>query len=250
MKKFKILLSLVIFSALVISMVACSASGPMDNGAAEVPEMESVGAVVGTEVNRKIVYTVNMTIESFDIAKVKNKISEKNQELGGYIESNNESYEDGECTGVDITFRIPTEKLDEFLSSVEGHGGVLKKRVNTTDITTEYVSAEARKNSLAERKRLLESLLDDEGVSASEKVSIISEISEVNSEIESIELMLKNYDSDVNYSTVSLTIKKAETFFEKLLPWILSIGGVALYIGIPVGAAIVIGRRNKQKNNK
>ena len=218
MKRFIQVVPLLLILTLCFLMIGCSASAPSDNYAPEAEENGADSSIVNTEVNRKIIYTVTMRITADDVAAAKQTITSKSSALGGYVESNNESYDDGKCERVYVTYRIPTEKLDEFISSIEGNGSIESKNVSTTDITTSYVDAEAKKNALLERKQLLEEMAEEDGISTSDKLSIINEISEVNTELEEINLLIKGYDSKINYSTVTLTINQAPSFLDTFIP--------------------------------
>lgn len=238
-----LLLTLLTLS-LCFSFVSCKEDSRA--GGADLGNSEISSEIVNSDINRKIIYTVDIGIKSENITETKSSISAKCDALNGYIESNNESYSDGECTFVRTTYRIPTENLDEFIASLENYGGIERKNVETTDITTEYVNAEAKKSSLEERKAALEKLLDDPSTSAGDKVNIINEISEVNAELQSIELIINSYDSKVGYSSVYITINEPDS------PW----GGIIvfmIFVGAPAIVALIIiiaNRRSKKKENK
>lgn len=229
---------------LTLSLVACGAA---DNSAPGLPGGDGGSdGIVDTSVDRKIVYTVNIDLEAGDVEAVKQSVTAKNAELGGYVGSNSESYDDGKCISVRITYRVPTDKLDELVSSIEGQGGVERKSVYTTDITTAYVSAQAKKDALVEKKTLLEELLESDGITAGERVSVISEIAEVNSEILAIELQIKDYDSTVDYSTVHLYVTEP---FDPLYV-IIPLGVIAVAVGVTVTAILVAEKRKKARRNE
>ncbi len=179
---------------------------------------DEVNNIVINNVNRKITYTVTLDVTTDDISALKNKITAKCNEFGGYIQDNEEIFDSGKCTSADITYRIPTEKLNEFVSSIEGQGGIDSKTIKSTDITTDYVDAEAEKASLLERKDQLAELLNDPELPSAERMNIINEISSVNTEIQKIELMISGYDSDVMYSTVILDINEPTSFLDVFIP--------------------------------
>ena len=235
--KVKIIICLVAAVILCLCFVACSAPdrGDVDNGASAPDMGESNESIVNDDVNRKIVYTVRMSLETDDVSALKNTINQKSEELGGYVESNNESYDDGKCTSAYITYRVPTENLDAFISDIEGNGGVESKTVSTTDITTTYVDAVAKKESLLERKQLLEAMLEDASVSASDRINVINEISEVNTELQATELLISGYDSQVGYSTVVVNITEKTEFGDVILAFAI----VAAILLVPVAVAII-----------
>ena len=215
MKRFSLIMAVCLIVSVSI-LVGCSASVEQMPDASG--DVEESGTIVNGDLNRKIVYSVSIKLNTTDVVHVKNNITEKCTALGGYVEENRESYDDGVCDYVTITYRIPTEKLDEFVDSIEGNGKIDSKNVSTTDITTTYVDAEAEKNALLERKDILSQMLNEDGITTSDKLSIVNELTEVNTSLQKIELILKEYDSKINYSTVSLTIDKIPPFWEDLIP--------------------------------
>ena len=128
MKKYTKSLALLLIVGVCIILASCSSGAPMEEPSESLGDAENGSAIVNGDVNRKIVYNVTMTLEASDVSEVKNKISSKNSEFGGYVQDTSEDYDDGECTYVYITYRVPTEHLDEFLSSVEGNGDIIKKK--------------------------------------------------------------------------------------------------------------------------
>lgn len=249
MKRYTKTLAIILTVILSAMLVGCSASGIAPSGPSDVlGEGQENTSFVSGEVNRKIVYTVNMTVETDAVSELKNRLSSKNKDLGGYVSNMSESYDDGKCSYIDITFKVPTEHLDEFLGDIEGSSKVIRKNVKTTDITTEYVNAQSRKKSLEERRSLLEEMLDDD-IAAGDKLSIINEISQVSAEIQSIELMIKGYDSSVDYSTVAITLRAEETFLEKIKPLIIISVLLLIYVGIPLLIVFIIKKHKKRKQN-
>lgn len=179
---------------------------------------DEVNNITINNINRKITYTVTLDVTTDDISAFKNTVTSKCNEVGGYIQDNEEIFDSGKCTSADITYRIPTEKLDEFVSSIEGQGGIENKTIKTNDITTDYVNAEAEKAALLERKNQLTMLLNDSQISSAERMNIINEISSVNTEIQKIELLISGYDLDTMYSTVTLNIDEPTSFLDVFIP--------------------------------
>jgi hypothetical protein len=232
MKSIKIFSLLLVLILCLCCAISCNKS---DNAAGEIGNPNTSAPIVNNELNRKIVYTVRLGIEADEVSPLVNSISQKCSDLGGYIESRNEQFDEGECTSATVTYRVPTEKLDEFVAAIEGNGGVESKSISSTDITTTYVDAQAKKNALVERKVLLEEMLESTSMNTSERINIINEISAVNTELQAVELLITDYDSDVNYSTVVVSVDQVATFWQ-------AFSGLLIFVGIQliIAAAIVI----------
>ena len=69
--------------------------------------------------------------------------------MGGYVQYGNvwgtkpEVYGDSGRTA-ELTFRIPAEQAEAFLTFAEGNGEVVRQSVNTEDVTLDYYDRETR----------------------------------------------------------------------------------------------------------
>ena len=209
MKRFWKYFSLIILSLLCLGLFACGESNGVgaSNGVGDYKDAES-STVLPDSLNRKIVYNARICLETDEVSATQQALDEKCLALGGYVESNSQNYDDGECTYVYVVYRIPTEKLNDFLASAEQGGDVIYKSVSSSDITTSYVNASAKKEALQEQKTLYQDMLNDSTISASDRVLIIKEIAEIDTQLKEIDLMLTKYDSMVGYSTVRITIEQ------------------------------------------
>jgi len=76
------------------------------------------------QISEKKIRTVNMEIDTKDIPEKAKALREKVKAMSGYVESedfqDNDSYSD--FRRMYFTIRIPKDKMDEFLSFVEGEG--------------------------------------------------------------------------------------------------------------------------------
>lgn len=177
--------------------------------------------------NRKLIRNVSMDVETEQFDALIGQIEEKTKALGGYIEDsytyNGRSYRSNDTKNANLTIRIPSVKLDEFLSAVSEQSNVTSKNETVTDVTLQYVDLESHKKALeAEQERLLEMIEQAETVE--DMITIESRLSEVRYQLESQESQLRTFDNQIQYSTVYLTIAEVEkytpvaerTFFEKI----------------------------------
>ena len=164
--------------------------------------------------NRKLIKTVDMTIEtvSFDetIANLRNKINA----IGGYIESeysyNGSLYNSSnQSKYATITVRVPDTELDGFVNDVSGIGNVTQKTTSTRDVTLNYVDTESKKEMYkAEQESLLALLEKAETI---EDITYLTQrLTEVRYNIESMESSLRVYDDLVDYATVNFTINEVK----------------------------------------
>ncbi len=239
----KTLSVLLLLTLLCLSLFACGQSE--DSSGAATPEAGKGESVLADTVNRKIVYTVELAIKGDDVGALKKSLTEKSTALGGYVEYTNENYDDGVCTYAFVTYRIPTEQLDAFIGNVEGAAKLTDKNVSTTDITEIYVDAQSEKASLESRRAMLEDILDGTDLSAADRISVINEIAEVNTALTKIELLIRDYDSRVGFSTVTVRINETVGFLDVFIPLLVGF----LIIAVPTGTIITVFCVRKRKKN-
>jgi len=185
------------------SMMAVEES--YDTAAAYDMGVTTYGAVQQTE--RKLVRSADLSIRTNAFDDALAHVQEKLTQMGGYIEN---LYQYGEnVRHISLTMRVPSEKLDDFLLSLEGAGKVTNRSESTVDMTTEYYDNEARLNTLYDKRdRLNELLLKAENVS--DLIEIESAIADTQYQIDSYETSQRSIDRQVDMSCVNLTLMEQE----------------------------------------
>lgn len=193
--------------------------------AMEEAEAETGGVDV-KETTRKLIKTVDLEAETENFDALLKTVNEKTEKLGGYVESSyvyngSQYYEHNR--NANLKLRIPAEKLNDFLSSMDENSNITSKNENVEDVTLQYVDMKSHKEALeTEQTRLLELLEQAETVE--DIITIEGRLSEVRYQIESMESQLRTLDNQVSYSTVHLYIEevkrytpvKEQTVFEKI----------------------------------
>ncbi len=176
-------------------------------GAAALAESGGNGAV-----SKKLIRNAQMELETRDYDTLLAYITRQTQEFGGYVETLSVSGQAQEGNRyAEMTLRVPQDKLDGLLDGVSGQSNVVYRRESVQDVTLQYVDLDTHKRSLlTERDRLLELLEKAETVS--DLIEIESRLSEVRYQIESLEEKLRMIDDQVDYSTVSMTIREVKLY--------------------------------------
>lgn len=161
--------------------------------------------------NRKLIKKVAMDVQTKDFDQLMKSLTTKISDLNGYIENSDisgNSYDNVYNTrDAHLVIRIPSKKLDEFVTIVDDLGNVVSTSYSNEDITLAYVDVESHKKALqVEHERLLEILKD--GKKLEDIIQIEQRLSEVRYEIESYESTLRTFDNLVDYSTVTLSINE------------------------------------------
>lgn len=164
--------------------------------------------------DRKLIRTVNMSVETKEFDAVMGTLEQRVTELGGYIESmdtnNGSVYSTYRSSRrASMTARIPASQLNGFLSEVSEISNVTRRTENVQDVTLDYVDLASHKKTLqAEHDRLLELMERAEYIE--DIITIEQRLSDVRYQIESMEAQLRTYDNKVDYSTVYLDVSEVQ----------------------------------------
>jgi hypothetical protein len=166
-------------------------------------------AQADTVTERKLIRTCTITAQTEKFDEIISTFKAKVNELGGYFENSNIS-----GTGKNKSFRrgtfivrVPQEKLDDLINSVNGSVTVLSSSENSEDRTLQYVDMEARVKSLKVEQQTLMDLLG-KADSLDNIIILQNRLSEIRYEIESYETQLKTIDNKVTYATLNLTLSE------------------------------------------
>lgn len=211
-----ILLSLTACSASVKENFAGSASDDRyysaDNGlVTEKPSAESTNLPE----NRKMIQKVWLRAETEDMDTLLQKVSQRINELDGYVESqeiyNGSAYSGTRYRTAEITIRIPAEKLNSFVNEVSEISNIVSSNQTTDDVTLSYVATESRVKALeTEQARLLELL--EMAETMDDLLTVEARLTDVRAELEQVTSTLRVMDNQVDYSTVYLSIQEVREY--------------------------------------
>lgn len=157
--------------------------------------------------NQKLIRTIHINAETEDMDTILTQVNARIQELGGYIEEQNIYNGSGSRTNrhANLTIRIPAESLDQFVNAVSDVSNITSKNETTENITLTYVATESRMKALqTEQDRLLELLAMAENME--DLLQIEARLTDVRSELEQVNSMLRLYDNQVSYGTIHLNL--------------------------------------------
>jgi hypothetical protein len=154
--------------------------------------------------DKKIIYTVDMSIEAEDAAAAINQISTETVAAGGYVSDSNYS-KSGDIASGYITVRIPPEKLKEFTAKIGTFGTVQSSNMGSQDVTADYVDLESRlTNAKAQEAQML--TIMTQAVKMEDILNVRAQLDSIQEEIEVLKGQLRYYDNLVGYSTVTIRI--------------------------------------------
>lgn len=152
---------------------------------------------------RKVVRSGELVVSVASPEGVSSEVERLLEEAGGFVERSTATRD----SDVWLECRVPPARLDAVMDSVAGLGKEERRSVSEADVTEQYVDLETRlRNDLALRERLqqlLQRAKDVEDVLAIEK-----ELNRIQSEIETRQAQLDRLKSDVEQSTLSITLRR------------------------------------------
>lgn len=189
-----------------------------------------------TEINTDmLVYTCTLSIDTLDYDQSVNTFKTMLSTAGGFVE--NENYTDGQSSSTyyieendkdkiyTATVRIPHDKYDAFLNGADQLGDVRSKSSNVQNVGQEYSDLNTSLSIYeAKEKRyikMLSTITDDE-----QAIRVEKELTELQVKIASIKTRMTEIRTDVDYSTVNISIhevtkyneppKQTDTFLQRL----------------------------------
>ena len=205
MKKIKIILLTLLLGFMFVS---CSSN----NGNMGAPsydegykgEAEEVGGLGNNNIvipdGHKIIYTVDYEIKvEKELSVTINQINSTVYTLNGYVSSSKES-----LSYASYVYKVPTENLNSFLNTVDSYDGISSKNIQSEDVTSAYNELTAEIEVLEANRAAYVKMLDKEGLSLSEIMSINDKISSLDTRLKKIYKDLDSYNARIDYATVTI----------------------------------------------
>lgn len=166
-----------------------------------------------------LIYTATLQMAVYQVEPGLEAVEKVARDVGGYLSSRQDNA---------ITVRVPRDKFDDAVGSIEKLGDVTHRDIKAQDVTDEYVDIAARlKNAYAIRDKLNELL---SRAAVKEALEIEKELGRVTEDIERMEGKLKLLRDQIAFSTITVSFTPLATQQVKdssLLapfPWLQDIG--------------------------
>ena len=154
----------------------------------------------------KIIREGNISIESKDVKTSKKNLDQQLKQMGGYYERESANTDNNNQISYDLVMRIPSDKLDGFLTSIEnGKDKITSKSLTSEDVSLQYYDLESRlksKRAYLERYQAMVSSAKN----VKELLEIQEQIRQLQEEIDSSESVMRNLSGQVNYSSLRINL--------------------------------------------
>jgi hypothetical protein len=182
---------------------------------------ESAALTEGNAVpmTEKIIYSFYADIETTEFDKTLEDVAKLMGQFGAFIESSSVSgssyYGNTTYRTANYTIRVPVQSFASLTGSLDVLGNVVNQSTTADNITTQFIDTQARLDTYeTEEERLLAMLEKAETVE--DMITIESRLSDVRYQIESLTSTLRNWQNQVDYSTVTLFIEEVEELSDQL----------------------------------
>ena len=280
---------LIIIALLMLTLTACASA--MREEAASVPGVEMNGAydevfseeiiegeasqfdralnatdsASGEEaIQHMVIMNADLSIIVEDPIEKLDSIITMTEDMGGYVvESNvwqNTLPSGTKVPHVNITIRVPAERLDESLDFIKtGVSEVASENVSGQDVTSDYTNLESRLRNLEAAETQLQKIMD-EAVKTEDVLQVYNNLVSVREQIEVIKGQMKYYEEATRLSRVTINITAdeeaqplqiggwepvgvAKEAIEMLINTLQVLGDIAIWFGLcvlPIGILIGI----------
>ena len=171
-------------------------------------ESEPAGTSSASNVtaNRKLIRNATAELEVLSFDESVQKITAFAAEEKGYVSTtNSEKQANGKLRG-EIVVKVLPDNLDRFLGKLRGIGELKNQALTTEDVTKAYFDTESRlKNARMMEQRLIE-ILKTKSKDVADLLEVEKELGRVREQIETMQGELKFMDSQVAFSTVTITL--------------------------------------------
>lgn len=156
--------------------------------------------------DRKIIKTANYNIEVENIDGSRQQIRNQIAALDGFISSMDESRR-GSNLYCKMSIRVPNGNFDQLLNSINKESKKTNyKRINSNDITEEYVDIESRLSTKKEVKNRYTEILRKKANTVEEVLNTEEKIRKLQEEIDSKEGRLRFLSQASSLSTINLEL--------------------------------------------
>ena len=173
-----------------------------------------------TSYTEKIIYSGYLNVETTEFDRSLAALDAMVESFGGFLENSDVSgytttNSDGTTSVVDryayYVMRVPCERFDEFMSQAGSIGNVINHSKNAENITSQFTDTEAYLESLNLQEERLLAMLES-ATYIDTLVTLEARLSEVRYEIESATRTLRNWQQQVDYSTVTVNLQEVAIY--------------------------------------
>jgi hypothetical protein len=196
-------ISAVLLLGILAGLAGCAGSPLYGEGRASSLGAASDRSGGAEKTARMLVWSASLSLEVSDVSASADKAAAIAEQFKGYVDQKS----DGGESSASARLKIPSASFNDAVNAVQALGDVAYSRVSGEDVTEQYVDVQARlKNKTELRDRLR--LLLQKATDIKDVIAIESELTRVQTEIDSMEGKLKLLQGRVDYATIDVSFKR------------------------------------------
>lgn len=199
----KNMVSAVLLLGMAAGLAGCASSPVYGEGRASSVGAASDSAGGPEKMARMLVWTASLSLEVSDVSASVGKAAAIAEQFKGYVDQKS----DGGQSSASARLKIPSASFNDAVNAVQALGDVAYSRVSGEDVTEQYVDVQARLKNKAELRDRLRLLLQ-KATDIKDLIAIESELTRVQTEIDSMEGKLKLLKGQVDYATVDVSFRR------------------------------------------
>lgn len=132
----------------------------------------------------------------------------------GYRALSGKAWEEGGSgRTLDLSIRVPTETMDDFLTDLKQIGSTTRMTDSSEDVSSSYYDSQSRLSALRAQHERLTDLITD-AADLADLISLEDKLYEVQSEIDALEGSLRDTESRAQYSEISVYLTEVREYSE------------------------------------
>ena len=168
----------------------------------------------------KIIRTADFSIRTTSYDQDLQQLQSLTDQMGGRVEYMYASGDasSGQLRSANLTLRIPSGRLDAFLEGAGHIGKVVNMTQTQKDVSDSYYDTQTRLETQKQKLQRLQALMAS-AERVSDLIEIESAIADAQYYIDRYTSQLRTYDSKVDYSTVSVSVREIRITEAENVSW-------------------------------
>ncbi|MBM7170759.1 DUF4349 domain-containing protein [Streptomyces sp. G44] len=216
-----------LFLATVLALTGCTsgggdgggddkAAGAGDRAAALEGPKDAAGAQAGKPGGRKppkptgthVIRTATLTVRVKDVPEAVADARAAAEDAGGIVGNESTSRDDEGRERSRVVLRVPQDKYEDVLKSLEGTGRLLDREAKAQDVTDQVVDVESRVTSQRASVTRVRELMD-KATKLSDVVTLEGELSTRQADLESLLAQRASLKDRTNMATITLSLTES-----------------------------------------
>lgn len=164
-------------------------------------------ATAPPKLTSQIIRTAALTVEVKDVPKALDAARAATESAGGYVGDENTSLDAEGHEQTRVVLRVPADRYDEVLTDLQGTGKLVSRTAQAQDVTDQVVDVDSRIRSQRASVARVRDLMD-KASDLSDVVSLESELSRREADLESLLAQQASLKDRTSLATITLSLSE------------------------------------------